>query len=79
MMIKLLYFAILREKLGRQEELIEFSGSVGELRKLLMERETHLQDVLKVCLFAVNQEYVREDFVLKGGETVAVIPPVSGG
>jgi len=78
-MIKLLYFAILREKLGRQEEVLEFSGSVRELRKLLVEREPHLADVLKVCLFAVNQEYVGEDFILKGGETVAVIPPVSGG
>jgi molybdopterin synthase sulfur carrier subunit len=78
-MIRLLYFAILREKLGRQEEVLEFSGSVGELRKLLVEREPHLADVLKVCLFAVNQEYVEEDFILKGGETVAVIPPVSGG
>jgi len=78
-MIRLLYFAILREKLGRQEEVLEFSGSVGELRKLLVEREPRLADVLKVCLFAVNQEYVGEDFILKGGETVAVIPPVSGG
>ncbi len=78
-MIKLLYFAILREKLGRHEEMLEFSGSVGELRKLLVEREPHLADVLKLCLFAVNQEYVGEDFILKGGETVAVIPPVSGG
>jgi len=78
-MIKLLYFAILREKLGKHEEMLEFSGSVGELRKLLVEREHHLADVLKVCLFAVNQEYVGEDFILKGGETVAVIPPVSGG
>jgi molybdopterin synthase subunit MoaD len=78
-MIRLLYFAILREKLGRQEEVLEFSGSVGELRRLLVEREPHLADVLKVCLFAVNQEYVGEDFILKGGETVAVIPPVSGG
>jgi molybdopterin synthase sulfur carrier subunit len=78
-MIKLLYFAILREKLGRHEEMLEFSGSVGELRRLLVEREPHLADVLKVCLFAVNQEYVGEDFILKGGETVAVIPPVSGG
>ena len=78
-MIRLLYFAILREKLGRQEEMLEFSGSVGELRKLLVEREPHLADVFKVCLFAVNQEYVEEDFILKGGETVAVIPPVSGG
>jgi sulfur-carrier protein len=78
-MIRLLYFAILREKLGKQEEVLEFSGSVGELRKLLVEKEPHLADVLKVCLFAVNQEYVEEDFILKGGETVAVIPPVSGG
>jgi molybdopterin synthase sulfur carrier subunit len=78
-MIKLLYFAILREKLGKQEEMLEFSGSVGELRRLLVEKEPHLADVLKVCLFAVNQEYVEEDFILKGGETVAVIPPVSGG
>jgi molybdopterin converting factor, subunit 1, non-archaeal len=78
-MIRLLYFAILREKLGRQEEMLEFSGSVGDLRRLLVEREPHLADVLKVCLFAVNQEYVGEDFILKGGETVAVIPPVSGG
>jgi molybdopterin synthase sulfur carrier subunit len=78
-MIRLLYFAILREKLGKQEEMLEFSGSVEELRKLLVEREPHLEDVLKVCLFAVNQEYVKEDFILKGGETVAVIPPVSGG
>jgi molybdopterin synthase sulfur carrier subunit len=71
-MIRLLYFAILREKLGKHEEMLE-------LRKLLIEREPHLADVLKVCLFAVNQEYVGEDFILKGGETVAVIPPVSGG
>jgi len=78
-MIRLLYFAILREKLGKHEEMLEFSGSVGELRRLLVEREPNLADVLKVCLFAVNQEYVREDFILKGGETVAVIPPVSGG
>jgi molybdopterin synthase sulfur carrier subunit len=78
-MIKLLYFAILREKLGKQEEMLEFSGSVGELRRLLVEREPNLTDVLKVCLFAVNQEYVGEDYILKGGETVAVIPPVSGG
>jgi len=28
-MIRLLYFAILREKLGRHEEMLEFSGSVG--------------------------------------------------
>ncbi|WP_448584109.1 molybdopterin converting factor subunit 1 [Thermocrinis sp.] len=78
-MVKLLYFAILREKIGKQEEDLDFLGSVGELRQRLIELYPQLRDVLKVCLFAVNHEYVGEDFILKGGESVAVIPPVSGG
>ncbi|WP_333784237.1 molybdopterin converting factor subunit 1 [Thermocrinis sp.] len=78
-MVKLLYFAILKEKIRKQEEDLDFVGSVKELRKKLTELYPQLKDVLKVCLFAVDYEYVGEDFILKGGEKVAVIPPVSGG
>ena len=78
-MIKLLYFAIIREKLGKQEESLNFSGSVGELREKLMEMYPHLRDIIEVSLFAVNHEYVGDDFQLQEGGKVAVIPPVSGG
>ncbi|WP_448588431.1 molybdopterin converting factor subunit 1 [Thermocrinis sp.] len=78
-MIKLLYFAILKEKIGKQEEEMEFVGTVGELRAKLMEKYPQLEQVFKVCLFAVDHQYVGEDFQLGKGEVVAVIPPVSGG
>ncbi len=77
-MIRVLYFSILRERIGPEEE-IEFSGSVAQLRELLSKRHPHVGEILQRVKFAVNEEYVTDDFTLKGDETVAVIPPVSGG
>ncbi len=77
-MPRVLYFSILREKLG-SEESIEFKGSVAELKKVLKERHPQVADIIDRVKFAVNEEYVSDDFKLEGDETVAVIPPVSGG
>jgi len=77
--MKLLYFSILKERLKAEFEEIEFSGKVSELRRFLIEKYPELEDIIKVSRFAVNYEYVGENYELKGGEVVAVIPPVSGG
>jgi len=77
--MKLLYFSILKERLKAEFEEIEFSGKVSELRRFLIEKYPEFEDIIKVSMFAVNYEYVGEDFELKGEEVVAVIPPVSGG
>ncbi len=77
--MRLLYFSILRERLKRDGEDIEFAGKVAELRRLLIEKYPELEPILTVCRFAVNYEYVGEDYELKGSEVVAIIPPVSGG
>lgn len=78
-MIRVLYFSLLREKLGRPEEEIEFSGSVRELKELLAERYPEARSLIRAVRVAVNEEYVSEDRRLEGGERVALIPPVSGG
>ena len=78
-MIKVLYFSLLRERLGRSEEDIEFRGSVGELKELLSERYPDAKSLIRAVRVAVNEEYVSEDRRLEGGERVALIPPVSGG
>ncbi len=77
--MKLLYFSILKERLKAEFEEIEFSGKVSELRRFLIEKYPELEDIIKVSRFAVNYEYVGEDYELKGSEVVAIIPPVSGG
>lgn len=77
--MKLLYFAILRERLKKDQEELEFKGTISQLRQLLIEKYPELEPVLKVVRFAVNEEYVGDEYQLKGDEKVALIPPVSGG
>jgi molybdopterin synthase sulfur carrier subunit len=77
--MKLLYFSILREKLKKDQEEIAFNGSVRELRLYLVRRYPDLKDILERIKFAVNEEYVDDNYQLKGDERVALIPPVSGG
>ncbi|RMH01985.1 MAG: molybdopterin converting factor subunit 1 [Aquificota bacterium] len=77
--MKLLYFSVVRERLKKEEEEIEFSGSVAQLKELLSKKYPELKPIWERVRFAVNYEYVDEEHVLKGDEQVAVIPPVSGG
>lgn len=77
--MKMLYFSIVREKLRREEEELDFSGSVAQLREFLCEKYPELKPIWERVRFAVNYEYVDDGYILKGNEQVAVIPPVSGG
>ncbi|MBV1882285.1 MAG: molybdopterin converting factor subunit 1 [Pseudomonadales bacterium] len=83
-MIKVLYFARIREALGQDEEKIPFDSfvNVRELKAQLMARggvwETTLGDK-KGVLVAVNQEMASLDYTLDDGDEVAFFPPVTGG
>ena len=78
-MVKIRYFSIVKEKLGKQEENLDFSGNIRELREFLKRRYPELENVWNNVRFAVNEEYVDEDYELSDNDRVAVIPPVSGG
>ena len=77
----MLYFGVLKDVVGhrRREMDLAEGASVAELlrvhRGLAKGRES-LWDSIAV---AVNQEYARAADVLKDGDEVALLPPVSGG
>lgn len=77
--MKIMYFAIIREKLKKEEEELEFKGSVAQLRNFLIEKYPEIEPLLRMVRFAVNEEYVDDNHLLEGWERVALIPPVSGG
>jgi molybdopterin converting factor small subunit len=54
-------------------------ASVAELLALHREGGKAAGSVWDSIAVAVNQEYARADDVLKDGEEVALLPPVSGG
>ena len=79
--IQVLCFAQLRERLGQSAfSLTLSSGATGrDLVSALRARHPTLGPLLEVSRLAVNCEYVVDDVVLRDGDDVALITPVSGG
>ena len=78
--LRLLYFGASRDYAGRDAEDLKVEDGilVQDLREELKQRYPGLEDIRSFAI-AVNEAYAEEDLGLKDGDTVAVIPPVSGG
>lgn len=74
-------FAGLREMIGERDITVEMpeGATVAGLRAHIGETYPIVQAFLPVLVCAVDEEYVPSDRVLRDGEHVALIPPVSGG
>lgn len=82
MLIQVLYFGILKDSLGREREPLEVAdgGTAGDAVRLLRERASNGSDAVWNSLaVAVNREYAGLTTVLRDGDEVALLPPVSGG
>ena len=84
--ISVLYFAWLRERVGRAEETLAPPSSVttvAELISWLAERDdahaAAFRDRKSVLRCAVNEEFADLATVLRDGDEVAFFPPVTGG
>jgi molybdopterin synthase sulfur carrier subunit len=85
MKVRLLFFAALREQLGRPSEEIELPAgvsTVGALREHLRARGGEWERVFaanRAVRAAVNQDMVQAQAAIKAGDEVAFFPPVTGG
>ena len=81
-MITVKFFAILKERAGRDELTFNFSaGTVSELLSSISREYPALTDFLMTgwLLISINQEFVRKEALVKDGDEVALMPPFSGG
>jgi molybdopterin converting factor subunit 1 len=81
MKIRVRLFASVKDIVGQREVVLELPEGVtaSELLRLVAADHPRLQPLLPSLLLAVNREYVEATRVLKDGDEVAFIPPVSGG
>ena len=83
--MKVLYFARLRQIVGRGEDEIEIPGDVATVRDLidfLKARDAGCAAAfadLRTVRAAINQAHVALDAALAGAREVAFFPPVTGG
>ncbi len=83
--VRIRYFARLREALSCSEEELAIPAgvqTVGELRKFLCSREGPWARELaagRPLLVAVNEDMAGPDTPIGKGDTIAFMPPVTGG
>ncbi len=80
--IRVLYFAALRDLAARDEEWLELppgTGSVALVLEHLERVRPELAGRLRSVRAAVNETFVSASDTVAPGDTLALIPPVSGG
>ncbi len=79
--VRVLFFASLREKARTRacEQELDDGQDVAALWEALLARYPAIEAMGPSLSFAVNQEYADRSRVLRDGDEVALIPPVSGG
>ena len=83
--MKLLYFAWVRERIGKSEEIVEpppAVRTVGDLIGWLATRGdeyAHAFATPRVIRAAIDHTHVRPDAAISGAREIALFPPMTGG
>jgi len=83
--LKLVYFAWVRERIGKAEEEVTLPkdvATVGDLLKWLSgrgEEYAHAFENPKVIRAAIDKSHVKPDTAIAGAREIAFFPPMTGG
>lgn len=81
MTVKVLFFGLLKDIVGRSEDAIELpaDATMGTLFERYASQYPRLREMADSIALARNHEFAQLDVVLTDGDEVALMPPVSGG
>lgn len=81
MRISVLYFAVFRERIGRDEEVLELrkGATVADALDALAAKHAAIGALRGKFRCAVNQDFTTDDHALADRDELALIPPVAGG
>ena len=77
--MKIYTYAILKDYFDKEFAVDETVSNVDGLYHFLVQRNPAAKDILAACRFAVNDQFVTNDFTLNQQDQVHIIPPSSGG
>jgi molybdopterin synthase sulfur carrier subunit len=84
-MVKVLYFAWVRERIGKAEETLEPPASVRTVADMIAwlssrgEEYAYAFDRPQVIRTAIDKVHVKADTAIAGAKEIAFFPPMTGG
>lgn len=83
MTVQVRFFAVLKSLVGKSELSlnIEAGSSFGQILSTLKTDFPALDKIMKEgkIIISVNQDVVKDDYLLKDGDEIAFLPPFAGG
>jgi molybdopterin synthase sulfur carrier subunit len=77
--MKIEVFAALKDYFDSEFEITANASSIEAVKAILVNLQPSAIDILNRCRFAVNDEFIDNDFQLQESDTISIIPPSSGG
>ena len=79
--VTVLFFAAAADIIQRETVQLQLheGGTLADLQQQLYSRWPELSQRLPTLMWAVNEQYATPQTILRAGDQVACIPPVSGG
>ena len=83
--MKVLYFAWVRERVGKAEEALDPPAAVATVADLIAwlsqrgEEYAHAFEKPKVIRAAIDRMHVKQDTAIAGANEIAFFPPMTGG
>lgn len=72
-------YAVLKDYFEREFTISQPLNTINDLRSYLADKHPEAKRVLNVSRFAVNDEFVENDYHLKEHDDISIMPPSSGG
>lgn len=81
MTLKIKLFAAAAQAINNDHVCVtcETPVTIQALKLLLVEQHPSLESILPYCRFAVNHEFMLDEYLVTADHELALIPPVSGG
>lgn len=76
-MIKILFFAQLQEEIGSSIHYDCSQCTIQDIRRYV--QQLYPQVTLVAAMAAINEQFANDEDIVKEGDVVAFLPPVSGG
>ena len=77
--MKVQVYAILKEHFEKEFTLQESFKDVNALKTFLIGSNPEAKNLLVISRFAVDNEFVENDYNLNDNDTISIMPPSSGG